>query len=142
MGNISFAKMGSTLCFQCGLSCGSAREGVASPMNRCTPSVSIACTMRRVPSASGVPVAERFRDGPRALTTASAPVMACSTQASSDNWPLMSVSWGWAKVSLPGLRVRAVTWWPASRSCWTTRRPMPPVGPKTVMRIEDLLVVQ
>src|SRR5215216_2429659 len=132
LGNISPAMTGSTLGFQCGLSCGSASEGVARPMKRATFCASMACTMVRVPSVTGVPVVDRFREGPSALMTASAPLTACSTALGSDSCPVTAVRSGWARASLAGVRTRAVTWWPSSKSCWTTRRPMAPVAPKTV----------
>src|SRR5713101_4113779 len=90
-----------------------------------TPALCAASTIARVDSE----ITDPFP--PNVLITASAPSVARETADGSVAWPAMTRRLGLRRVSFSGERTSAVTVWPAASACSTTRRPVPPVAPRT-----------
>src|SRR5688500_5276862 len=52
--------------------------------------------------------------------------------------PWATVRRSWRAASRAGFRTKAVTWWPRSRACSTSARPVPPVAPMIKTRTRTL----
>ena len=118
-----------TIAYEFDINKGCGRGAALTTTMRRTPVACIASTMARVPREA-IPASDADR-GPRQESTASAPATADSSTAGS----AVTRSAVTARTCLDsrcGLRMTAVTSWPAATACSRSCRPIPPVAAKIV----------